>query len=66
LIHLSSHWKARDVMTDLHWELGTTFAHYGRPGLYMLGYDQDCDEGWTGQPFLPAIAQDFRIPAGGG
>ena len=52
LIHLSNHSRARDVMVDLHWREKTAFAHYGRPGLFMLGYDQDSDINWTSQPFL--------------
>jgi three-Cys-motif partner protein len=39
LLHLSPHARARDVMTRLHWELHNHFAHYGGPGLDMLGYD---------------------------
>ncbi len=43
LIHLSNHPRARDVMVELHWLEKTSFAHFGRPGLVMLGYDQDDD-----------------------
>lgn len=52
LIHLSNHARARDVMTELHWVENRSFAHYGGPGLMMLGYDQDCDERISGQSFL--------------
>jgi hypothetical protein len=52
LIHLSNHSRARDVMVALHWLENTSFAHYGRPGLSMLGYDQDRDIKITGQPYL--------------
>jgi three-Cys-motif partner protein len=52
LIHLSNHSRARDVMTELHWAENKSFAHYGGPGLMMLGYDQDFDEKVAGHPFL--------------
>nr|VFJ99302.1 MAG: three-Cys-motif partner protein [Candidatus Kentron sp. LFY] len=39
LVHLSNHEKARDVMTELHWDLKNHFSHYGGPGLWMFGYD---------------------------
>jgi hypothetical protein len=52
LIHLSNHFRARDVMTGLHWTENRSFAHYGGPGLMMLGYDQDFDECVAGLPFL--------------
>jgi three-Cys-motif partner protein len=52
LIHLSNHSRARDVMTGLHWAENKSFAHYGWPGLMMLGYDQDFDEQVAGLPFL--------------
>jgi hypothetical protein len=52
LIHLSNHSRARDVMVGLHWDENNCFAHYGRPGLVMLGYDPDHDIKVTAQPFL--------------
>jgi len=52
LIHLSNHSRARDVMVGLHWLENTSFAHFGRPGLLMLGYDQDEDIKITGQQLL--------------
>ena len=52
LIHLSNHSRARDVMVGLHWLENTSFAHFGRPGLLMLGYDQDEDIRITGQRLL--------------
>jgi three-Cys-motif partner protein len=52
LIHLSNHSRARDVMTGLHWAENKSFAHYGGPGLMMLGYDQDFDEEVARHPFL--------------
>lgn len=53
LVHLSGHARARDVMVGLHWQENTCFAHYGRAGLHMLGYDQDEDPQVTGQLLLP-------------
>ena len=52
LIHLSNHSRARDVMTGLHWAENKSFAHYGGPGLMMLGYDQDFDARASGNAFL--------------
>ena len=48
LVHLSNHPRARDVMTQLHWRLKNHFAHYGRPGIGMFGYDPAKDEQITG------------------
>lgn len=53
LVHLSGHARARDVMVGLHWEENTSFAHYGRSGIHMLGYDQDEDPAITGRLILP-------------
>ncbi|WP_296655271.1 three-Cys-motif partner protein TcmP [Paraburkholderia sp.] len=36
LLHLSKHWKARDVMAQAHWQHHNHFGHYGPPGLDML------------------------------
>lgn len=58
LIHLSGHFRARDVMVGLHWLESTTFAHYGRSGLRMLGYDQEYDSEWTHQQMLPGFYFD--------
>jgi three-Cys-motif partner protein len=63
LIHLSGHHRARDVMVGLHWEVSTTFSHYGRAGLRMLGYDQDKDEDWTRQKLLPGFFFDQTAQA---
>lgn len=46
LIHLSQHHKARDVMTEVHWDNNNYFIHYGGAGLdmfEMIGYDPDHD-----------------------
>jgi three-Cys-motif partner protein len=58
LIHLSGHFRARDVMVGLHWQQSTSFAHYGRSGLRMLGYDQRLDPEWTKQQMLPGFYFD--------
>jgi len=36
LLHLSRHWKARDVMATAHWRYHNHFGHYGLPGFDML------------------------------
>lgn len=58
LVHLSGHYRARDVMVGLHWKECTDFAHYGRSGLRMLGYDQRKDEEWSKQKMLPGFYFD--------
>ena len=51
LLHLSMHQKARDVMTEVHWEHSNTFIHYGGDGLDMfkIGYITKADERFTQQ-----------------
>lgn len=46
LLHLSQHWKARDVMTGAHWRHHNHFIHYGAAGLDMLstGYAARIDD----------------------
>jgi len=58
LIHLSGHAKARDVMVQLHWRENCSFAHYGKAGLNMLGYDENLDSDITGQRMLPGFFFD--------
>jgi three-Cys-motif partner protein len=36
LLHLSQHWKARDVMANAHWKHQNHFVHYGAAGFDML------------------------------
>lgn len=36
LLHLSQHWKARDVMASTHWQHHNHFAHYGEAGFNMF------------------------------
>jgi three-Cys-motif partner protein len=55
LIHLSQHHKARDVMTEVHWNNNNYFIHYGGPGLdmfHLVGYDPDHDMARRGQTSL--------------
>lgn len=55
LIHLSQHHKARDVMTEVHWDNNSYFIHYGGAGLdmfQMVGYDPDHDADHKGQNIL--------------
>ncbi len=46
LLHLSQHWKARDVMASAHWTHSNHFSHYGRSGFNMLsnGYAARIDD----------------------
>lgn len=55
LIHLSQHHRARDVMTEVHWDNSNYFIHYGGAGLdmfQMVGYDPDHDAAHKGQSML--------------
>lgn len=55
LIHLSQHHRARDVMTEVHWENSNYFIHYGGAGLdmfHMIGYDPQSDATFKGQSNL--------------
>lgn len=52
LVHMSQHHRARDVMTEVHWEIQNHFIHYGGSGLEMFeitGYDPDYDSLAIGQ-----------------
>ncbi|MCD6674631.1 MAG: three-Cys-motif partner protein TcmP [Burkholderiaceae bacterium] len=46
LLHLSQHWKARDVMAQTHWGHHNHFVHYAEPGLNMFstGYATRIDD----------------------
>ncbi|MES2932696.1 MAG: three-Cys-motif partner protein TcmP [Pseudomonadota bacterium] len=46
LLHLSQHWKARDVMAATHWEHHNHFSHYGDTGFNMFstGYISKIDD----------------------
>lgn len=55
LIHMSQHFRARDVMTQVHWDNQNYFIHYGGAGLnmfQMVGYDPDHDASVRGQSEL--------------
>ena len=55
LIHMSQHHKARDVMTEVHWDNQNYFIHYGGAGLnmfQMVGYDPEHDSNFKGQSDL--------------
>jgi three-Cys-motif partner protein len=54
LVHLSKHPKARDVMTQIHWQHNNNFIHYGGAGLdmFMLGYESKYDNSYTNQTEL--------------
>lgn len=49
LVHLSNHHRARDVMTELHWQLKNHFTHYADVGIKMFGYDPLKDDLLSGQ-----------------
>lgn len=55
LIHLSQHYKARDVMTEVHWQHNNNFIHYGGLGLdmfHIIGYGPVFDAAHLGQSVL--------------
>jgi three-Cys-motif partner protein len=55
LIHLSQHHRARDVMTEVHWDNNNYFIHYGGAGIdmfQMIGYDPRRDSAFKGQSEL--------------
>lgn len=55
LIHMSQHHRARDVMTEVHWDNQNYFIHYGGAGLnmfHMVGYDPDHDNNFKQQSEL--------------
>jgi three-Cys-motif partner protein len=60
LVHLSQHPKARDVMTEIHWEKNNHFIHYGGAGLdmFMTGYLPQLDNNYTKQAQLDALYFD--------
>lgn len=55
LLHLSQHHKARDVMTEVHWQNHNHFIHYAGAGLdmfNMIGYDSSFDACYKSQGSL--------------
>lgn len=63
LLHFSGHPKARDVMTELHWELENHFQHYGGPAFHMLGYHPHRDNERLGYQPLPFGFDSFAAKA---
>jgi len=70
LIHMSQHHRARDVMTQVHWDNQNYFIHYGGAGLnmfHMVGYDPDYDAQFKGQTPLgfefDDVARDTSVAA---
>jgi three-Cys-motif partner protein len=63
LVHLSGHYRARDVMMGIHWEQTNSFAHYGKPGLNMLGFDPDEVIASSSQRWLPGFYFDDTAKA---
>lgn len=70
LIHMSQHFKARDVMTQVHWDNHNHFIHYGGSGLnmfQMVGYDPDYDADFLKQSKLgfefDNVAKNLSISA---
>lgn len=63
LLHLSMHQKARDVMTEVHWQNSNTFIHYGGEGLDMfkIGYITTADERFTQQGKLGFTFDDDAL-----
>lgn len=49
LVHLSNSFKARDVMTELHWLRANHFSHYLEPDIFTLGYRTNDDDEVLGQ-----------------
>jgi three-Cys-motif partner protein len=63
LIHLSQAPRARDVMTQIHWDKNNYFVHYGGPGLEMfhaLGYVSKIDDRHSPQQTLFQFDNDAR------
>mgnify|MGYP001809898712 CR=1 FL=1 len=43
LIHLTNHYKAHEIMKDLHWAAPGCFGHELEPGVFVQGYDPKDD-----------------------
>lgn len=68
LIHMSQHYRARDVMTQVHWDNHNYFIHYAGSGLDMfniIGYDPEHDSAYKNQGELgfefDAAAEEVSI-----
>ncbi len=49
LIHLSNTYRAHAVMKSLHWDHATEFGHELESGIFVLGYNANKDNDYTGQ-----------------
>jgi len=49
LIHLSNQYRAHEVMKTIHWKHATEFGHELEPGVFVLGYNANKDDTYTGQ-----------------
>lgn len=65
LIHLSGHYRAKDVMLGLHWQLHNSFAHFGKAGLNMFGFDpkKSMQEEWLPGYYFDATAEALTLDA---
>ncbi|TXI24947.1 MAG: three-Cys-motif partner protein TcmP [Roseateles sp.] len=69
LLHLSQHWKARDVMASTHWEHYNHFAHYGGAGfdMFSTGYIGKLDDtgklqsGFDFSEVAAAVSEDTML-----
>ncbi|RQP26275.1 three-Cys-motif partner protein TcmP [Piscinibacter terrae] len=69
LLHLSQHWKARDVMATTHWNHSNHFSHYGRAGFHMFstGYITKIDSkdqlqgGFDFSEVAASVSQDTML-----
>lgn len=69
LLHLSQHWKARDVMAATHWEHHNHFAHYGGAGfdMFSTGYIGKLDDtgklqsGFDFSEVAAAVSEDTML-----
>ncbi|MEK8018386.1 MAG: three-Cys-motif partner protein TcmP [Candidatus Parabeggiatoa sp.] len=58
LLHLSPHPTAHDAMTDIHWEKGNYFRHYGGGrGVDIFGYKPQPNNELNGISFSEAFQQ---------
>lgn len=60
LVHLSRTYRAREVMMQVHWELGNQFAHAMEPGLFTVGYAANADPAASGQGQIP-LGQEYEF-----
>lgn len=62
LVHLSNNYKARDVMTEIHWSKSNQFSHYLEPDVFTLGYSTKMDINVTNQDSLE-FGAEFQFDA---